>query len=365
MILTRRQLNRTYLQRQLLTTPDTAPDPRPVDEVVAHLVAVQAQEVDAPYVGLWTRMRGLRHEQLTEALGDGRVVRGGLLRRTQHLTAGADYRWLKPLLQERLGPGGMSPFAKEIAGLEPADIAAAGREILRGQVMTRPKLAKRLGERFPGRQAIALAWVVQLHVNLVHPPPSGVWRRRGHVTCALAEDWLGGPLQDRPPVWTLLSRYLASCGPASVADLQNWSGLKRLREEVERERHRLRVYRDERGQELFDLPDLPVAGGDEPVPVRFLPEFDNLVLSHEDRTRVISDEDRARVCPGYSMVHPTFLVDGFVAGIWSVRGAALTVSPFRRLPDADAALVLDEAGRLREFLQLDGTVRLDQPLDQA
>jgi hypothetical protein len=226
--------------------------------------------------------------------------------------------------------------------------------------MTRPKLAKALGERFPGRKGIALAWVVQHQENLVHPPPSGVWRRRGHVTCALAEDWLGAPMQERPSVWTLLRRYLASCGPSSVADLQNWSGIKRLRDEVELERHRLRVYRDERGQELLDLPDLPVAGGDEEVPVRFLPEFDNLVLSHEDRTRIISDEDRAKVCPGYSMVHPTFLVDGFVAGIWSVTGAALTVSPFRRLSDVDAALVLQEAGRLRKFLQVDVTVRLDQ-----
>ncbi len=359
-MLTRRQLNRTYLQRQLLTTPDAEPDPRPVEEVVAHLVAVQAQEVDAPYVGLWTRTRQPGHQRLTDALTDGRVVRGGLLRRTQHLTAGADYRWLRPMLHQRMGTGGLSPFAKEIAGLDLADIAAAGRDILRGQAMTRPKLAKQLAERFPGRHGISLAWAAQFQLNLVHPPPSGIWRRRGHVTCALAEDWLGAPMEEHPSVWTLLSRYLASCGPASVADLQNWSGMKRLRGEVEQERHRLRVYRDERGQELFDLPDLPVATGEEEPPVRFLPEFDNLVLSHEDRTRIISDEDRARVCPGYSMVHPTFLVDGFVAGIWSVAGGALTVAPFRRLSDVDAAAVLDEAGRLREFLQVDAVVRLDQ-----
>jgi hypothetical protein len=359
-ILTRRQLNRTYLQRQLLT--NLAPDPRPVDEVVAHLVAVQAQEVDAPYVGLWTRTRRARHEDLTEALTDRRVVRGGLLRRTQHLTTGADYRWLRPLLAARLGAGGLSPFAAEFAGLDVADIAAAGRDILRDQVMTRPKLAKALAERFPGRKGIALAWVVQFQEHLVHPPPSGVWRRRGHVTCALAEDWLGGPMAAEPTVWQLLHRYLASCGPATVADLQNWSGIKKLRDEVERERHRLRVYRDERGRELFDLPDLPVATGAEEVPVRFLPEFDNLVLSHDDRTRIISDEDRAKVCPGYSMVHPTFLVDGFVAGIWSLTATALTVSPFRALADADAAAVLDEAALLRTFLQVDVPIRLDAPL---
>jgi hypothetical protein len=134
------------------------------------------------------------------------------------------------------------------------------------------------------------------------------------VSCVLAEDWLGRPLSDKPTVRELMWRYLAACGPATVADLQIWSGLRKLRDEVEELRPELVVYRDESGRELFDRPDLALADPDAPAPVRFLPEFDNLVLSHEDRTRIVSDEDRALVCPGYSMVHPTFLVDGFVAG---------------------------------------------------
>ena len=217
-------------------------------------------------------------------------------------------------------------------------------------MLTRPKLARELGERYPGREAIALAWVVQHQLSLLHPPPSGIWRRRGHVPVALAEDWLGRPLVEEPAIGTLLRRYLRSCGPATTADLQNWSGIRRLRDEVDAVRGELRVYRDDAGRELFDLPDLPLADPDEPAPVRFLPEFDNLVLSHEDRTRVISDADRARVCPGYSMVHPTVLVDGFVAGIWAVTPGALRITPFRPLRDPDA--VLQEAARLLTFLQL-------------
>ena len=359
-----RQLNRTYLRRQSLLDPD----PRPVDEVVAHLVALQAQEVDAPYVGLWARIPGFRHEHLTDALNDRRVVRGGLLRGTQHITTGADYAWLRPLVKERMGRVGLSPFAKQTAGLDLAELAGAAREILAGQVLTRPALAKRLGERYPGRDAMALAWAAQHQLSLLHPPPSGTWRRRGHVSCVLAEEWLGRPLSDKPTVRELMWRYLAACGPATVADLQIWSGLRKLRDEVEELRPELTVHRDERGRELFDRPDLALADPDEPAPVRFLPEFDNLVLSHEDRTRIVSDEDRALVCPGYSMVHPTFLVDGFVAGIWAVEpggdAAGVRVTPFRPLSDETTGEVLAEAARLLEFLQLgDGAgVRLERPV---
>src|SRR5262249_26486058 len=152
------------------------------------------------YVGLWTRMAGLIHEQLTGALEDRRVVRGGLLRGTQHLTAGPDYLWLRPLIRQRIGRGGLSAFRGQIAGLGLDELAAAAREILAGRVLTGAKLAKRLGERYPGRAANALGWAAQHEVSLLHPPPSGTWRRRGHVTVALAEEWLGRPLEEGPTV---------------------------------------------------------------------------------------------------------------------------------------------------------------------
>ncbi|WP_344613525.1 winged helix DNA-binding domain-containing protein [Dactylosporangium salmoneum] len=344
-----RTLNRTYLRRQLLLD-DVA---LTVPEAVGHLVAVQAQEVDAPYVGLWTRLPGFTHERLTAALEDRSVVRGGLLRGTQHLTTGADYRWLRPLLRAGMGAAGLSAFRKQIAGLELDDIAAAAAAALAGRTMTRPQLAKALGERFPGRESIALAWAAQHQLSLIHPPPSGIWRRRGHVHVALATDWLGGPLSSSPSPEELVRRYLASCGPATAADLQAWSGLRRQRPVLDS--MRLRVYRDATGRELYDLPELELADPDLPAPVRFLPDFDNAVLSHADRGRIIlSDADRAVVCPGYSIVRPTFLVDGFVAGTWSIRPGALEVVAFRDLPDA--AAVHAEALRLLAFLQLpDGT----------
>lgn len=326
--------------------------------MVQHLVAVQAQETDAPYIGLWARMATFRHEDLTTALVERQVVRGSLLRVTQHITSGDDYRWLRPLIAQRIGRTGLSVFARELAGIELSDLAAAGREILAGQTLTRPKLAAQLSERYPDRSKMPLAWAVQHQLPLIHPPPTGVWRRRGHVSCALAEDWLGAPLDERPSLRTLVWRYLASCGPASVADLQIWSGLRRLKAEVEALRSELTVFRDERGRELFDIPGLPIADGDEPAPVRFLPEFDNLVLSHDDRSRIIADEHRPRVCPGYSMVHATFLVDGFVAGIWEIKDDQLRVAPFGPLASHEADAVRAEADRLLSFLDLGASARV-------
>ena len=149
-------------------------------------------------------------------------------------------------------------------------------------------------------------------------------------------------------------RYLAAFGPASVADVQAWSGLTRLREVVEPLRPRLRVFADEYGRELFDLPDAPRPPADQPVPVRFLPEFDNLVLSHADRTRVLTEEFRKRLFGVKNGVFPgTFLVDGFVRGAWRItkqrKAAMLTITPWARLSKKDTAALAAEGARLLGF----------------
>jgi hypothetical protein len=153
-----------------------------------------------------------------------------------------------------------------------------------------------------------------------------------------------------PRIETMIGCYLAAFGPASVMDIQAWSGHTRLRGTVDGMRPRLRVFRDERGRELFDLPDAPLADPDLPAPVRFLPAFENLLLGHADRSRVIADEDRKRVMPGGAIVRPTFLVDGFVRGTWSLEGTTLLVCPFRPLSEEDTAEALDESNRLLGFV---------------
>ncbi|MEW2438240.1 winged helix DNA-binding domain-containing protein [Streptomyces caniferus] len=346
-----RTLNRTYLDRQLLL--DRA-GLSPLD-AVRHLMGLQGQEPDAPYVGLWARLADFRHDGLTALLHDRSVVRAKLQRNTQHLVEAQDFRTLHPLLAPVLGKARQGAFGRAIHGLDTDDLVRAGRELMSGDGLTRPQLGRALAARFPGRDSLALAYAVQSLVAHVHPPPSGVWGRRGATPLVLAEEWRGGPMARRPRIDEVILRYLAAYGPAAVRDIQAWCGLTRLREVVDGMRSRLRVYHDAAGRELFDVPGAALADPDRPAPVRFLPRFDNLVLGHADRTRVIDDEDRRRVIIG-SEVSPVFLVDGFVRGIWSWRDGTVEVTPFRPLAPDEAAAVREEAGGLLGFLRgPDGT----------
>ncbi|MGV9771006.1 winged helix DNA-binding domain-containing protein [Streptosporangium sp. NPDC003464] len=354
-VLSQRTLNRTLLERQLLVRRASL---SPL-QAVEHLVAMQGQEPNWPYVGLWTRLAAFRHDDLTALLHDRRVVRSTVLRSTQHLVSGDDYRWLRPAVQPVLNRTARAAyFAREAAGLDLAELAAAGRELLAGRTLSRRQLARLLAERYPGRDGRVLAGAVELQVELVHPPHTGAWGGWGNrpaISVTLAEAWLGRPLEASPHVETAIGRYLAAFGPAGVMDVQAWSGLTRLREVIDGMRSRLRVFRDEQGKELFDLPGAPLAEADMPVPVRFLPAFDNILLGHADRTRVISDEDRKRVMPGGAMVRPTFLVDGYVRGIWSMKDSTLLISPFRPLTAADATAVRGEAEDLLAFVVPDAS----------
>lgn len=342
-VLSTRVLNRTYLRRQLLAARTS----RKAGDVVEHLVALQGQESDSPYLQLWARSADFRREDLTALLRERSVVRSALLRGTQHLCSGADYRWARPTLQPALER--MAGRAGRLTGCDPVAFDEVGREIIGTGVLTRPEIARRLAARFPEANAADLALVVHLRFPLLHPPPAGTWGHRGRIGCVLAEDWLGGPLAAVDPE-TLVLRYLAAFGPASVKDVQVWSGLTRLAGLLSALRPRLRVFRDEKGVELYDLPDAPIEEADAPAPVVFLPEFDNAVLGHADRDRIIHPADRPLVTPGWSMVRPTVLVDGFVAATWSRVGETVRVVPFRPLSVADRAAVEAEGARLMEFL---------------
>jgi hypothetical protein len=343
-VLSTRVLNRTYLRRQLLAERI----PRPAGDIVGHLVAVQGQESDSPYLGLWARSADFVMADLTGLLQDRTVVRSALLRGTQHLCAGEDYRWLRPTLQPALER--MAGRAGRLGGCDPEAFDAVGREIMAEGTLTRPEIARRIAERFPEADLGELALVVHLRFALLHPPPAGTWGHRGRVGCVPAEDWLGRPLAAAPSAETLVLRYLAAFGPASVKDVQVWSGLTRLAALFAALRPRLRVFRDENGMELYDLPDAPIEDVDAPAPVVFLPEFDNAVLGHSDRSRILHPGDRPLVMPGYSVVRPTVLVDGFVAATWSRRGPLVEVAAFRPLSAADRSAVEAGAERLVGFV---------------
>ncbi|MFB7947999.1 winged helix DNA-binding domain-containing protein [Kitasatospora phosalacinea] len=353
-VLSVRTLNRTLLERQFLTERTGLG----ALEVVERLVALQGQEPNWPYLGLWARIAGFRREELAELLADGRVVRSASLRSTQHLSGGADFGQWRPLLQPVLDRTSRARyFAPATDGLDLDELAATGRELLAGRALSRQTLATELAARYPGRDGKLLAGAVQLRVPVLQGPDSaawGGWGTRVNTSLALAEQRPG-----ELSAGAAVLRYLAAFGPAGVKDFQAWSGLTRTRPVFEELRPRLRAYRDGRGTELFDLPDAAPADPELPVPVRFLPAYDNLLLGHADRTRVLADPDRPRVMPGSARVLPTFLLDGFVAGTWAVRGPELLVSPFRPLPDAAAGEVAAEAGRLAAFLGPDQRVSFE------
>ncbi|SDW91199.1 Winged helix DNA-binding domain-containing protein [Saccharopolyspora shandongensis] len=350
-------LNRALLSRQyLLARTDRTPL-----EVIGRLVALQAQEPNWPYVGLWSRIRGFTHAQLTALLEDRTVVRSGLLRSTQHLAAADDFRRLRPLLQPVLDRTARSAyFGRNSAGLDTASLVATGLELLAAGTTPRKELARRLAELHPGRDGRILAGEVELRAPLVHGPATGAWGSwgtRSAVSVTPAETWLGQPMAPAT-VKDLVRRYLAAFGPAGVKDVQAWSGLTRLGEIVSDMRAELRHYRDPDGRELIDLADAELPDPDTPAPVRLLPAFDNALLGHTDRTRIISQEDRKRVMPGQARVLPTFLVDGRVHGSWSLDGDTVRLTAFRPLSATDRVAVEQEAQRLGVFV-VSGKLRVE------
>jgi hypothetical protein len=343
--LSRRTLNLALLQRQfLLERTDRAPL-----DVIRRLVALQAQEPNWPYLGLWTRIHGFTHAGLTTLLADGRVVRSSLLRGTQHLAAADDFRRLRPVLQPVLDRAANSAyFRRDSDQLRTATLLADGRALLDGGPIARKELAQRLAARHPGHDGRILAGEVELRTPLIHDPATaswGGWGNRSSITVtAVATD----PIEPAA-IHELVRRYLAAFGPATVADVQAWSGLTRLARVVAD--LDLRRYTGPDGQTLLDLPDADLPDPDVTAPVRLLPAYDNVLLGHADRSRVISDEDRKRVMPGRALVRPTILIDGFVGGTWSFTGEELRLKPFRPLTGAEQHAVDDEANRMLPFLR--------------
>ncbi len=347
-ILDERALGRALLARQLLL------ERRPLTAAAAidHLVGMQAQVPLAPYVGLWSRVAGFRTDDLARLLLDREAVRMSLMRATLHLVGDEDALAIRPVIQPVLERGLFgSIFGRGIAGLDLEALLAEGRELLAEQPRSRVELGRLLGRGRPGRDEASLAYAVTYLVPLVQVPPRGVWGASGAARWTTLEAWLGRPARTDPSPDTVIRRYLAAFGPATVADLRSWSGLAGLRDTLERLRPQLVTYRDARGRELFDVPDGVLSDPGIPIPVRFLPEFDNVLIAHDDRSRVIPDRHRTTVVT--SLGQPTFLVDGLVAGFWRIARedgeARLVVMPFEPLRPEDRDAVEAEGRDLLAF----------------
>ena len=345
MILSLRALNRATLARQMLLRRERVA----AKEVVARLAGLQAQVPKPPFLGLWSRIQDFQRDELQRLIAKREVVRATMMRGTIHLVTRNDFlKWRAPL-QPMLARGARAitklPESFDIDGL-----CAEGRRFFDEEPRTFEELRDHLTILHPGKNARLLAYTVRMHLPLVLVPNESPWSYAANADFAAAETWLRKPVVPSTDATDLALRYLAAFGPATVADFQTWSGLQTQKATFEALRPKLVTFHDEKKRELFDLPDAPRPFEDVEAPVRFLPDYDNLLLSHADRRRVIADADRKKIVTGNLRVLGTFLVDGVVAGTWIVEKNRIVTTPFGKLTKVQLAQLKQEKERLEEFL---------------
>jgi hypothetical protein len=339
--MTQRQLNRALLARQMLLRRADLRIPAALER----MGGLQAQYAPAMYIGLWSRLEGLRREQVTAALEARTVVQATLMRSTIHVVSRADYWPLAAATREALQALWLKAWRQPSA-----DEVVAGAAKVRGQLAERSPQSRR---ELQGSLSSATWYGVGLWLNLVRVPPSGTWERRRADLFANAEDWIGPApeLSQKAAVDHLVRRYLMGFGPATAVEIANWAGLRTAAAVLPSlSRMRLARFTAENGDQLVDLPASPRPPADSPAPVRFLPVWDALLLAHTRRARVLLEEDRPRV---FNSRTPhslnTYLVDGQVAGTWAHGKSGVAIAPFRAHDRPTRRLVEEEAHRIAAF----------------
>jgi hypothetical protein len=342
-VLTLRELNRATLARQFLLERRKLS----VLSAIERLAGMQAQWPQAPYVGLWTRIPGFRRETLERAIRSGKVVKATVMRGTLHLVTERDYGMFFAALADM----------RAWADAESLELGTRLAPELRAMFDDGPLTFQQVLERLATEHGIddeltrRRTWFVARKTgHVLHAPETALFTARPQALFttvavpALVETTLARA--------ELVRRYLAAFGPASRADLADWSGL-RVSDVVDAldSLEPLRRFRDERGRELVDLPRAPLPDAGTPAPVRFLPKWDNVLLGFADRTRVLPEEYRKTVIAKNGDVAQTFLVDGVVAGTWRQEKDKVKLAPFAPLPRPVRREAEDEAARLAEFLR--------------
>lgn len=350
-LITRRELNRAILSRQMLLERANVDIPVALER----MAGLQAQYAPAMYVGLWSRLEGLVRNDVTHALEQRAAVQGTLIRNTIHLVSRADY-WpfalaTREARRDQVLKANRGRFTAE--GM--VVMAAEVRQRLRAQpVLTRQELDAITG-------GSAGTYCVGNWIDLVRVPPSGTWERRRADRYGLAEDWVGPPPPDHDDDVDLdpdpdatrihvLRRYLEGFGPASVAEMASWSGLKPPAVRAALASIDVETFAAEDGTQLVDVRHGLRPGAGKPAPVRFLPVWDALLLVHARRAVVLREDDRPRI---FNTKTPhsvnTFLVDGQVEGTWRHEKGHITVEPFGTLSRRVRTLVEEERARLEAF----------------
>ncbi|MER7245196.1 winged helix DNA-binding domain-containing protein [Kribbella sp. NPDC000426] len=302
-------LNRATLDRQWLLERHDAT----ALEAIEHLAGMQAQAPLAPYVGLWTRLNNFQPAELVNLLEDRQAVRGSLMRATIHLVSSRDFLAFRPLVQPRLDREiyqNITYGRHRLKGLDVNAVLRAGIDRMTESPATAVQLREYLGKLWPDREPAALAHAVRCLLPTIQIPPRGIWNKGGNPTMTTADLWLNSPITTKPSAEALVLRYLTAYGPATIADAQTWSGLTHLSEIFDH--LDLRTYTTPNStRPLYDLPDIPLPPEDIEPPTRFLPEYDNLLLSHADRSRFTPTPTSLPVPKG------TILHNGYTKALWT------------------------------------------------
>ena len=337
-----RDLNRTLLSRQLLLEPADHPTLKTVEQ----LIGLQAQVASPPYFGLWSRLARFEPTHLMELRDSKKVLRAALLRSTLHWVSTKDYAWMRPTIQPALERAWQGFFGVRRSGIEVGPICDLARTLLADGPLTLSHLSDGLLKEFPQWNKEAMEYGVRTHLPLVQVPPAGAWKGGTAAKYELV------PVNDTPDPPKLVRRYLAAFGPATARDVAAWAGFTAIGKTLEAMRDELVEYQDEAGRALYDLPKSTIVEGKAPAPIRFVAEYDNLVLSHADRSRILPDAHRKRVLLSAGRVLATVLINGFAGGTWKVEKVKKTA----RLR---VELFVEPKAKLRREVECEGERLLD------
>lgn len=349
-ILTARDLNRATLARQGMIERQTMTPAA----MIEHLVGIHAQIPNSPYIGLWTRLQHFQRDDLAQLIERRQVVKVAMMRGTLHLFTAPDYLRLRGTLQLALDQS-FAAITKGRGDFDVAQIVAEARQLIGDAPRSFAEITTHFEALMPDTDIGAIRHTIRTQIPLVQVANGSVWSFPGNPKFALAEQWLNQSIPlEQADIRGLIFRYLRAFGPATIADIQQWSAMSRLKEAIAPFRAELVVYKDEAGKELLDLPELPLPEGDSPVPVRFLPELDNLLVCHSTRIGVVSPEYRARIYPKNGRLAATFMTDGLVRGVWRIekskKAVNLIIEPFETITPDDQQALQDEGERLIRFV---------------
>lgn len=345
------ELNRTLLARQNLLRRDGGG----AADVIKRSLGLQAQGNEPPFVALWSRLAGFSKDHLDSLLEARSVVRATTARSTLHIVDASDFLQLWPLVQPASQRTFRSNYREIFDTIDTGLLAEMSASFLSVTPRSFPELRDHLAGSFPGVPGGALSWAARANLPLVQVPPAGSWGDHSSPRYSLAEEWLGRPVhRSEAAAESIVRRYLESYGPASRADLTAWAGVS-LSDALNALKGELIELKDDAGQVLYDVPEGVIERAETPAPVRFLHSWDNVLLAHKSRERIISPAVYRKVFLTVGRVRPTVLIDGFVSAAWEWSKErsglpTLTIAPFIELTKAQEEEIQQEGAELLRFL---------------